>query len=161
VPYCQCPVCSSNFHINVSDAVEWYKSRFPKYEFNALVPELCVSCWKKSIDSWHQFETGKTVGTRGSEDGLIIKDEEHEQGARITLEKETKHAPFAITCGIYGWFFHTCYTGSKQEAMNAFEEMRYRLAIILSMIPVAEDQDEVRKTNEVCTAISNFVDCYP
>lgn len=40
---------------------------------------------------WYSFDNGSTIGTDGSENGVIIKDEEHELGARITLEKDTKY----------------------------------------------------------------------
>ena len=39
---------------------------------------------------------------KGSEGGVIVRDETYEALARITLEKETLHAPFVITCGVYG-----------------------------------------------------------
>jgi len=47
----------------------------------------------------HQFEDGATLGQKGSESGVILRDEEHPQEARITLERDTRTAPFAITCG--------------------------------------------------------------
>jgi len=53
---------------------------------------------------WHPYERGGTIGQRGSEEGLIVLDEEHAAGARITLERErdSKIAPFAVTCGQNG-----------------------------------------------------------
>jgi hypothetical protein len=56
---------------------------------------------------WIEFEGGSTIGEQGSENGLTLKDEEQVRGARITLERDTRIAPFAITCGIYGWMVHT------------------------------------------------------
>jgi hypothetical protein len=57
--------------------------------------------------SWHSFENGGTLGQAGSEEGTILRDEEHPLGARISLERDCRVAPFAITCGIYGWMLHT------------------------------------------------------
>lgn len=83
---------------------------------------------------WRPFEDGATVGRRGSEDGIIHRDEEHDAGARITLERGCSHGvPFAVTCGIYGWFFHTRLLGSEAEA--EFPAMRDGLAAILDIIP--------------------------
>ena len=39
-----------------------------------------------SGNSWFQFEEGHSIGQTGSEDGVILRDEEHVDGARVTLE---------------------------------------------------------------------------
>jgi hypothetical protein len=41
--------------------------------------------------SWQPFDNGATVGQRGSEDGVTLRDEEHDLGARITLERDAAH----------------------------------------------------------------------
>ena len=50
---------------------------------------------------WNLFEKGKTINKRGPEEGITLKDEEHNDGARITLEKDGSIAPFSITCLLY------------------------------------------------------------
>ncbi|MDK2801648.1 MAG: hypothetical protein PWQ70_3267 [Clostridiales bacterium] len=73
---------------------------------------------------WYLFDNGSTIGTKGSENGVIIKDEEHESGARITLEKKVNHGiHFAITCGIYGLFVHTVYC-SDSEKSTKYESIK-------------------------------------
>ena len=52
-----------------------------------------------------------TVGQRGTEEGVIVRDEQHDGGARITLERDCRNIPFAVTCAIQGWFVHTQYVG--------------------------------------------------
>jgi len=47
----------------------------------------------------HPFENGRSVGTTASEGGQILLDEEHDAGARMTLERG-EQIPFSITCGI-------------------------------------------------------------
>jgi hypothetical protein len=87
---------------------------------------------------WEPFDGGATVGQRGSEDGVIFRDEEHKLGARITLERDCAHGvPFAVSCGIYGWFFHTRFVGSEAEA--EFPAMMEGLEAILDTIPRVED----------------------
>lgn len=81
---------------------------------------------------WHPFANGGTLGTKGSEDGVILRDEEHTRGARITLERETKSAPFAITCGIYGSMFHTTFVGTEVEAVAKYDEMKVWLHEMLT-----------------------------
>ena len=78
--------------------------------------------------TWRSYENGKTVGKQGSEDGTIFRDEEHVEGSRITLERGGHVAPFAITCGIYGWMAHTRFFGSETEAQSEFDAMKEALA---------------------------------
>jgi hypothetical protein len=79
---------------------------------------------------WTAFDNGNTIGQAGSENGLILKDEEHELGARITLEK-CKNPPFSITCGIYGTMVHTAFASTLAEAESMFETMKSRLNDLL------------------------------
>jgi hypothetical protein len=111
--------------------------------------------------SWAPVENGATVGQRGSENGVILQDDEHELGARITLERDGDNAPFAITCGIYGWMVHTRFFGSEVEASAELERMKEALAAILEIIPSVDDPEGEEKGRRVCEAISAFVDRFP
>lgn len=51
---------------------------------------------KAGAEMWSKIDTDLTLGTEGSEKGTIIKDEEHNAGARITLEKDAGGFPFAL-----------------------------------------------------------------
>jgi CdiI N-terminal domain len=82
---------------------------------------------------WYPFEDGATLGTVGSESGIILRDEEHPAGTRISLERDGRNAPFAITCGIYGGrFLHTVFAASEAEALTKYDAMRTRLAELAS-----------------------------
>lgn len=107
--------------------------------------------------SWHPFDDGKSIGGRGSEGGIILRDEEHADGARVTLERDGHTAPFSITCGIYGWMVHTCFQSTESEGQNVFEQMKTELAKIISTIPLAADPDVETKSQLVCESISEFV----
>ena len=111
--------------------------------------------------SWYPFDEGKSIGQRGSENGVICRDQEHADGARITLEQGGTTAPYAITCGIYGWMFHTCYFGSEPKAQQAFQAMESELAKILTMIPANTDPDADAKSDVVTASISSFVKRFP
>jgi hypothetical protein len=105
---------------------------------------------------WSLFNDGESVGTGGAESGIIQRDEEHELGARITLERGGSIAPWSITCGIYGWMFHTRFFSAEDESNREFDLMKAGLAEILAIIPtVAESTDE--KMSAVSTAIEAFV----
>lgn len=109
---------------------------------------------------WLPFDNGATVGQRGSEDGIILRDEEHDLGARITLEQGCSHGvPFAVTCGIYGWFFHTRMLGS--EAEGEFATMRDGLAAILARIPRLDDPQADAKGADISESIQKFVAEFP
>lgn len=77
---------------------------------------------------WYPFDQGATLGDKGSENGTILFDEEHVDGARITLE-EDGYQPYAITCGIYGMLFVlTTFTSTLVEAKGKYESMKYDLS---------------------------------
>ena len=111
--------------------------------------------------SWHPFDNGKSLGKRGSESGTITLDEEHDDGARITLERGAQHAPFAITCGIYGWMVHTRFLGSESEAQSEFEKMRAELSRIISTIPLTTDPEVDSKSRALSESLSDFVRRFP
>jgi hypothetical protein len=108
---------------------------------------------------WKLFDNGATVGQRGSEGGVIVCDEVHEAGARATLERDCGSAPWTVTCGIYGWFFHTRFLGSEAEA--EFPAMLDGLAAIVDSIPRVDDPGADAKMGTVGEAISEFVARFP
>jgi hypothetical protein len=111
--------------------------------------------------TWESFDGGVTINQIGSEDGSIALDEEHVDGARITLERGCGHAPFAITCGVYGWMFHTRYFGTESEATAEYHRMKDGLAEILEVIPRTDDPDVDAKRRIVGDAIGSFVERFP
>lgn len=113
----------------------------------------------ESITMWRPYESGTTIGRPGSEHGITVQDDEHEAGSRITLERDCGSAPWTITCGIYGWFFHTRFLGSN--AMEEFTAMQDGLVAILDCIPEVDDPDADAKMELVNKAISEFVVRFP
>ena len=90
-----------------------------------------------------------------------MRDEEHDMGARITLERNATTAPYAITCGVYGWMVHTRFFRVEAEALAQFEEMKNSLTGILGTIPQANDAQVEAKMRRVSEALSLFVQQYP
>jgi len=68
--------------------------------------------------------TPVTDSPGGGEGGIVDADEEHPAGARICLERQARNAPWAITCGANGLFFHTRYLGSAEVARREYRAMR-------------------------------------
>ena len=88
-----------------------------------------------------------------------MRDEEYSLGARISLERDCRTAPFAITCGIYGWMLHTRFFSSKFEAETQYEAMKSALAMLLE---VAEKTAEIDGGRRVMMAgVSKFVEVFP
>ncbi len=110
--------------------------------------------------NWYDFDEGYSIGTSGHDGGLIVRDEEHQSGARMTLEEDGSFAPFSITCGIYGWMFHTRYFSEEAEAAEEFELMKNDLDEILESFSSEDDADE-DTLNAISEEISEFVEKYP
>jgi hypothetical protein len=110
---------------------------------------------------WDTIENGATIGTQGSEGGVIERDEEHTDGARITVERGGGIAPYSVTCGVYGWMFHTRFFGSRDEANRECDEMRAALGDILLRIPLRSDPEADEKCARVVDAIQEFVVRFP
>ena len=109
---------------------------------------------------WTAFEDGKSLGERGSEGGTVRRDEEHDFGARITLEEGGSIAPWSITCGIYGWMVHTRFFGLAEEGNLEFERMKVGLDEVLQIIPLKDDATP-EKMSAVSSAIEAFVERFP
>ena len=80
---------------------------------------------------WSPFHDGNTIGTQGSEEGVILADEENDEGARITLERDG-YVPYAITCGVYGLMVHTVFAADEDEAKRQYEAMKTEIDRLMS-----------------------------
>jgi hypothetical protein len=116
---------------------------------------------------WEPFRTGTTLGEAGSEAGVILRDEEHVDGARITLERIETTNVFrpvvrcAITCGIYDWMVHTRFFSSEEEAVQAYDVMKPELTSILDNVPMLTDPQLETKQNDVKEKILDFIERFP
>jgi hypothetical protein len=111
--------------------------------------------------NWYPFDGGRSVGTPGSEAGTILADDEHALGARITLERDGATAPFAITCGIYGWMMHTRFFAADADAHLAYNAMRQALGEIMLTIPLDGDPDRDAQMSDVMHRVGDFVERFP
>jgi hypothetical protein len=114
-----------------------------------------------SREQWQPFANGSSIGQEGSEMGIIVRDEWLGGVARITLEREPRVVPFAITCGVYGWMAHTRYFGTEEEAHQAFDAMKPALAKIVRLIPGDGDPDEDEKVAGLAAALKHFTADFP
>lgn len=106
---------------------------------------------------WDTFENSKTIGSRGSENGIIIEDLEHIKGARITIERDGDIAPFAITLGIYGLMFHTHFCGTEQEAKAYLEKKKAEISEALVHLQIdqsAQTKEWQEKLNQLIEGLT-------
>jgi hypothetical protein len=108
-------------------------------------------------DLWYPFEGGATLGCKGSEEGVIVRDEEHPQEARITLERDTPHVPYAITCGIYGCMLHTRFFSLESEACAQYDLMKNALSALLA----TENEGGPEGCSSFLDGVAAFVESYP
>lgn len=97
----------------------------------------------------------------GSEGGGIVRDEEHTDGARITIEEGIDIAPYSITCGVYGLMCHTRFFGSRDEADSEFEKMKIGLAAILEHIGCDDRLPVNELMRHQADEVSAFVEQFP
>jgi hypothetical protein len=91
--------------------------------------------------TWEKFDSGKSIGGRGSEEGVILADIEHLRGARVTLEKGGVTAPYSVTLGIYGLFLvHTYFASTLENAeiFVAFAKSKIDEIFVLNQVPPAD-----------------------
>jgi len=111
------------------------------------------------MSAWLPFKDGASIGTTGSS-GTILADEEHPEGARITLEKCT-HPPFELTCGVYGLMFHTRFFATEAEGRAAYEAMKPGLADIATSLTVHADAEVSDQEAAAGRAVDQFVRRFP
>ena len=111
--------------------------------------------------TWTPTDAGETIGTKGLDGGIVVADYEHQLGARITVEDLGGASHFAITCGIYDWFFHTRFFSKREDADTACNEMQTALDRIVNSIPLKDDPERDLKCEAVTVSIAEFVDIFP
>ncbi|MCJ7435798.1 MAG: hypothetical protein MUO77_20140 [Anaerolineales bacterium] len=87
---------------------------------------------------WAAFDDGRSIGKVSSEGFVILRDDEHEQGARITLKHGASHS--SISCNIYGKMDHTRFFKTILDAEREFNPMKMELGKIVSKIKETKDQ---------------------
>lgn len=104
--------------------------------------------------AWSPFDFGKSLGSRGSEGGVIVLDDELDAGARITIERGGVIAPYAITCGVYGCMVHTRFFSTEAGAREQCEAKKPALAELVASLVAAGGA----AAEDLCT---RFVDRFP
>jgi hypothetical protein len=107
---------------------------------------------------WFAHEDGASVGERGGEGGLILRDEEfgddETDDARLTLERLTDENTFALTAVVYGWMHHVWRV--THEADAAFAEAKSNLESLAALLPYEDDHNIEEKARRLNAAVEDF-----
>ena len=106
------------------------------------------------MSSWFAYKDGRSIGSVGAEGGEILRDEEHEAGARVTLKRGTSYV--SVSCNVYGWLDHTRFFGSVTEAQREYILMKSFLGNMVENILLAGKSDL-----KMWEAIAEFVRRFP
>jgi hypothetical protein len=86
-----------------------------------------------------------------------MADDEHPEGARITLEYNQAWPAYAITCGVYGCMAHTRFFAGEDEARREYAAMKDALA----EIAVLKVGDHDPASPHFADALAAFQDRFP
>lgn len=106
------------------------------------------------MSNWLAFDEGRSLGKTSAEGGVILRDDEHPDGARITLKRGNGY--ISISCNLYGWMDHTRFFGALSDAQREYAAMKTALNAVLAVIKT----NGVREI-KVWEAISEFVRRFP
>ncbi|NJN79238.1 MAG: hypothetical protein HC797_01490 [Anaerolineales bacterium] len=104
------------------------------------------------MNNWSSFNFGKTIGAI-NDGGMILFDEEHDTGARITLKRSKSYV--SVSLNIYGWMDHTRFFNADADAQREYRAMRSSITTVLNLIN--NDESDIK----VWEAISEFVRRFP
>ena len=96
---------------------------------------------------WKLYDQGNTLGTKGSEQGIIVLDYEDDEIGRITLEKCRNYS--AITYGVYGALVDTIY-GNECDLRKIIEGLKIELCAFKYLT----------NSNECCELCENITERY-
>ena len=68
-----------------------------------------------------------------SEGGTVVRDEVHPDGARVTLERDGRTAPWSITCGISGLMVHTVFCADEASGHSTYDALKAGIERILGL----------------------------
>ncbi len=106
------------------------------------------------MSNWTAYDDGRSIGSVGEDGGVILFDEEHADGARITLRRGRDH--ISVSLNIYGWMDHTRFFNTDNDAQREYRAMRSAVENVLSAIHSAGANDI-----KIWEAISDFVRRFP
>ncbi len=106
------------------------------------------------MSNWFAYDDGHSIGRVSAEGGEVLRDEEHEAGARLTLKRGSNYV--SVSCSVYGWMDHTRFFSTVLEAQREYLLMKPPLANMVENILAAGKSDL-----KMWEAIADFVRRFP
>ena len=106
------------------------------------------------MSNWFAYDDGESIGKISAEGGVILRDEEHERGGRVTLKQGGNF--ISVSCHIYGWIDHTRFFRTVADAQREYIMMKNLLGSMLDDILAAGANDI-----KMWEAIADFVRRFP
>jgi hypothetical protein len=106
------------------------------------------------MNNWVLYDDGRSIGRIGFEGGVIVRDEEHISGARLTLRHGDRHV--SVSCNIYGCIDHTRFFNTVPDAERDFAMMKSELGQMMDSLAAG-----VVDASKKWEAISEFVRRFP
>jgi hypothetical protein len=106
------------------------------------------------MNKWHKYDEGRSINKVGIEGSVILRDDEHQLGARITLKRGRDF--ISVSANIAGWIEHTRFFVTIPDAEREYKSMKTALGTMMNVIK-AEDTKDIK----VWEAISEFVRRFP
>lgn len=106
------------------------------------------------MSNWSAYDNGRSIGKISAEGGLIMRDEEHSGGGRITFKRGGEY--ISVSCYLYGWVDHTRFFSTTADAQREYVAMKAALSLVLDVI-----NTEGVKEIKIWEAISDFVRRFP
>lgn len=116
---------------------------FIKRIFRKSTPEVFINVEIELTENWVRYNSGNSIGKKGSEGGKILNDQENINGSRITIEANAGSIPFAITFGIYGLMVHTEFFSEIEIATEYFKRKKNEIDGILKMFEISEENQDI------------------
>jgi hypothetical protein len=105
------------------------------------------------MSNWKPFNRGRSIGTRSPEGGVIVRDEEHPLGARITLKEAKEYV--SISCNISGRIDHSRFFTKLSDAQVEYDVMKDELAKVAKVISAAKASD-IKGWEAIAAFVSRF-----
>ncbi len=106
------------------------------------------------MSNWVAYDNGNSIGKVSAEGGVILRDEQHTRGGRVTLKQGKTF--ISVSCYIYGWIDHTRFFYTVADAQREYVIMKNILGSMLDDILAAGAKDI-----KMWEAIADFVRRFP
>ena len=91
------------------------------------------------MSAWVAFDDGRSIGKVNREGAVILQDERHSLGGRITLRRGSAH--ISVSCKINGWMDHTRFFKTVPDAEREYHVMKKALIKVIEMSAAAKRGD--------------------